>query len=127
MAESFEMPSQKQEPQPILEQERVKQLIERRKIDPEDFKLLEDLAEFPNAMFIELLHNMFNMNKDKSLTVLEREIESMKRRGEQLKGTAHDPEAFKKKVELLETMHVFASKYDWAVCYNLVRVFEEKE
>ncbi len=125
MPESFEFKGEKR--LPILEQSRVKELIERREIKPEDFELLEELAAFPNRLFIELLHNMFNMNKDKSLLVLEREIESMKRRGEQIKGTAHDAEAFKQKFELLETMHIFASKYDWAVCYNLVRVFEEKD
>lgn len=121
------MPSPKKEKPSILDQDRVKELIQNRDIKPEDFPLIEELAKFSNRLFIEMLHNTFNGQKAKSLQALESDIKSTQRKAEQLKGDSHLTTKVSEQLALLELMKRFASKYDWTVCYNLVRVFEEKE
>lgn len=107
--------------QSVLEEKDMKRFIERRKISPEDFPLIERLAQFPSDLVIGELHNTFNMLHERAVGDIEERIRILE---EQItKGNR--PHAVKSK-ELLETMLQFARKYDWETCYTLVRIIEER-
>lgn len=46
-------------PQSVLEEPDVKELIKSRKINPEDFYILEELAKTPKRLLIMDFHNFF--------------------------------------------------------------------
>jgi len=100
----------------VLEEEDIKKFIERRQIRPEDFYLIETLARFPTDLVIGDLHNMFNVHHGKSPGEI-RKILSLAK-----EGSLH----YVKRKTLLETILQFAEKYDWATCYNLVRILEDR-
>lgn len=94
----------------IFDRREVQDLIKSRHVKPEDFHLLEKLAGFPKDLIISELHNLFNMNHEKSGKELESMIEQ-----------ARDDE----QKDLFETMLRFYKNYDWTASYNLVRVLEK--
>lgn len=99
----------KPDAQKLFDTPTMKRFLVNRNIATEDFPLIERLVTFPKDMIIANLHNMFNMNKERSGHELELSI----------KTTSDDTHR-----ELYETFLAFYNKYDWAVCFNLVRVLE---
>ena len=98
----------------ILSKERIREFIENRGIQTEDFCLIEKLASFPKNELIVGLHNMFNTHKERSGIELEGVIKFYKIRNED------------DRAALYETALEFYKKYDWPASWNLVRVLEEK-
>jgi len=96
----------------VLLEPELKRLIEKRGIRPEDLPAIEELSVYPNELIILLLHNHFNSNKERSAEELERII-----------GYTNDPDHLR----VYELFRQMLSSYDWATCYNLVRVLEERK
>jgi hypothetical protein len=96
----------------ILEKDHIQEFITDRKIQPEDFHLIEKLAAFPKDLLIRELHNMFNSYKERSGRELKMCIEH-----------AHSDEVR----SLLETALTFYEKYDWAASWALIRNLEKKD
>lgn len=95
--------------EPFAASRAMQRFIENRKIRPEDFSLLEELSRFPRDLIIECLHNHFNMNRERS----EKELLNL---------LTHEKGVLSK--ELYEKILSFLKKYDYSVCYNLVRILE---
>jgi hypothetical protein len=93
----------------IIGQKKFKDFIEFRKIKDEDFPLIEKMTTFPKELIIMELHNLFNMNHERSGEELERFI----------KNTTDE-----EKKDLYQSALNFYNKYGWATSYNLVRVLE---
>ena len=93
-----------------LDKKKVQKFITQREILAEDFSLIEKLVSFPKDMLITELHNMFNMNRDRSGKELEGLIER-----------SRDPQ----KTELFKIALEFCNKYGWETSWHLVRVLEE--
>lgn len=107
---------------PILEHPKIKDFIKRFKIPAEDMETIEKLAAFDINLIIECLHNHFNLNHERSVRMLELEIQSVEDRK---KGVSPDMlSALNRKQELYETILPFARKYEWRVCFSLIRVLE---
>ena len=123
--EEQQLNQEKKEEESILEEKDFKDLIEFRKINPEDFHLIEELSRFPKDFFIEL-HNYFGFSHENTVSDLERDIKHKK---EEIGRTGN-----KKLKSLLETRAEirslfleFAKKYDWITCMHLDRVFERRK
>lgn len=110
MEHTFKQQENEGERLPFFERVPVKIFVEERNIATEDLHLIETLSTFPKNMIIEELHNMFNMNKDRSGTLLEALIKN-----------SHDES---KKI-LYKIALEFFHRYNWATSWNLVRVLEE--
>lgn len=93
----------------VLQQESIKKFIEFRGVRPEDFYLIEGLAQFPKNLLIAELHNLFNMGKEGSAREIENLIVNSK-----------DDE----KKAMLKMALEFYNKYDWMTSLNLVRTLE---
>lgn len=100
----------------VLEEEDVKNFIERRQIHPEDFHLIETLAKFPPDLVVAEFHNTFTEDHEKSLDGIRRRISVLD----------NDPK-HAWRGEVLRAMLQFAEKYDWGACVNLVMVLEERK
>lgn len=87
----------------------IKDFIKDRKIDPEDVETVAKISNFPKSMIIKDFHNFFNLSRENSTQNLERSIEKV--------------EDIDRK-ELYKLMLSFSKKYDWTVCYGLVRIIE---
>lgn len=98
------------EPSSVLEREVVKDFIDNRRIKEEDWPLIERLAAFPKSHVIEWFHNWFNDDREKS--------------GESLNAAVNSSFVNPKQKEMCVVWLELYQKYDWAVCYNLVRVLE---
>ena len=94
----------------IIDRPELQEFIKDRKIRPEDFHLIEELATFPRDLVITELHNLFNMYHERSGGELERIIKNT--------------EDVSKK-SLCEKMLQFYQAYDWATSWNLERLLEK--
>ncbi len=110
MESNIEQGTRSKEKASVLENQKIQEFIRDRNIAPEDFHFIELLAAFPKDIFITCLHNMFNMNRDRSDKELERCIEISRNPNEQV---------------LYKTMLDFYRKHDWQTSYHLVRVLEK--
>jgi len=95
---------------PLLEDPDFKEFLSVRKIDPEDFQLIEKLSKFPKDLFLEF-HNFFNLGKNESVSQLEAMISY---------------EEDEQKKDFMETFLEFTKKYNWAASWNLCRLFEAR-
>jgi hypothetical protein len=96
----------------IVQEQDIADFINKRHIDPEHFSVIEELATIPKSVVIVHAHNLFNMYKERSAGVIEKGLASA------------ENEDTKRLYELLQTFH---SSYDWATCFNLVRVIERRK
>lgn len=87
---------------------KVLDFIKEREIKKEDFPIIQKLFTFKRDLVIKLLHNIFNTYKNES--------------GEELEYLANNAEGDSK--DLYISMLEFYRKYDWSVCFHLVRVLE---
>lgn len=99
----------------VLEEEDIKSFIERRKIRPEDFHLIETLAQFPSDLVTEELHNMF-VDREKSSERIKKRMSSLEEGKFQ----------YAKRKALLEAILQLIEKYDWATCNHLADVLERR-
>ncbi|MFH1404950.1 MAG: hypothetical protein ABIH21_02520 [Patescibacteria group bacterium] len=111
----------------VLDEQWLGRLIENRDIKQEDFPLLEELAEFPKEMFIELLHNHFNSYRERSLRELDVSLAEQDRLIERNQDNTVFIAQAEQNKKLLDAVKRFAEKYDWAVCYNMVRKYESRD
>ena len=95
----------------VMEEPNIRRFIERRGIQHDDFIIIEALAEFPNNLITMLAHNLFNSNQERSDEALERIISTTK------------DNDYKRVYDLFLQL---LKKYDWATCYNLVGILEER-
>lgn len=109
MEHNFEQSKKVEEQAPLLEREEVRKFIQFRNIKNEDLHFIEELAAFPKNLIIEELHNLFNMNKERSGIELENLIKTTS--GEERKA-------------MYKVALDFYSKHDWMTSLNLVRVLE---
>ena len=95
----------------VIKEAGIQEFIADRKISKEDFSLLEQLAKFPKGFFHDM-HNFFNLSKDRSVNELKNQIKG---------------QTYAEKKKFLETLLTFTEKYNWAVSWNLIRIFEERK
>lgn len=63
--------------QSVLQEPDVKELINSRGINPEDFYLLEELAKMPKRLLIMDFHNFFSFSRENSKKELEKLLVSI--------------------------------------------------
>ena len=110
----------------VLEEQDVKKFIESRNINSEDLHFLEELSLIPKRLLIMDLHNYFSFNREKSESVLERDIRDLEKRIHELT----DLELrglLEQRMKLYKLMSDFIKKYDWMAAWNLVTVFERRK
>lgn len=103
------VPKNHEEILPVMARSEIADFVGERAIKDEDIYLIEKLAAFPKNLIIRELHNLFSLSRENSGHELETLIQG-----------AQEPTV----KELLETMQLFYQKYNWAVCWNLVRILE---
>ena len=108
-------------PQSVLEEPDVKEFIKSRKIDPGDFYVLEEMAKMPKQLLIMDFHNFFSFSKERSEKELERNLSFLV-----WKMYKEDPE-LDQRIKLNKLLLEFVRKYNWAVAWNLVSVFERRK
>jgi len=96
---------------PISEEEEIKDFLQFRKIEKEDIPLIENLSRYPKLL--NEFHNFFNLLKEKSLDDLKRQIKNLEEEETERK-------------DFLSNLIKFAEKYDWATCFNLIRILERR-
>lgn len=105
--------------QSVLEELDVREFIESRKINPEDFYLLEELAKMSKQLLIMDFHNFFSFGRENSERELEKSLAFME--------TVKDDPLLEQRKKLNRLLLEFVRKYDWAVAWNLVTVFERRK
>ena len=103
-------------PQSVLEELDIKELIKSREISPEDFYILEELALISKQLIIADFHNFFSLNRERSAEELRKRIDLL---------TIDDLSQVRRK--LFGLLLDFVEKYNWAVAWNLVSVFERRK
>lgn len=96
---------------PVIGEPEMRRFIARRNIRPEDFATIQKLSVFPNVLLIELAHNLFNMDHERSGETLERYTNIAKREDHR---------------EIYRLLREFFMKYDWTACHSLVRILEDR-
>lgn len=125
-----EQPIEKSEKEPkepsVLEEEDFKEFIKRENIAPEGLKIIEDLSRYPKDFFVNELHNLFNLSKERSEHVLEDRIKQLE---ELVEETQDEKEkfVFGKTKEFLNLFLEITKKYDWEKSHILERHFEERK
>ena len=103
----------------IFGEQDVKEFIQSRKINPEDFYILEELALIPKQLIIADFHNFFSLNRERSQQELERTLTFLE--------TVKDDSLLEQRVMLNRLLLDFVRKYNWAIAWNLVAVFERRK
>ncbi len=102
-----------------MEESDVRRFIESRKIRPEDFYILEELAKISKRALIMDFHNFFTFNKERSGVELERSLTFLK--------TVKEDSLIDQRIKLNRLLADFIGKYDWTIAWNLVSVFERRK
>jgi len=89
---------------------KMQEFIKFRKVQSADFPLIEKLATFPKNLIIAELHNLFNLNQERS--------------GQELASLQQQYQDSERK-DLFATFKEFYDRYDYYVCLHLERVLEE--
>ncbi|MFA5188416.1 MAG: hypothetical protein WC460_03575 [Patescibacteria group bacterium] len=115
----------------VLADEDFKDMIEFRKIRPEDFSIIEELSKFPKNLFILNFHNFFTASKDNTVFDLklhikqrETQLESFLNSGQANNGRL---ETLQQEIKIFQLFLDFAQKYDWNTCDNLNRLLERRK
>lgn len=116
-SEGFIAPEQKLS---ILDDQDVQELIEHRKIQPEDFSIIENLSRFTKTELISNFHNYFTFSQENSTADLERDIAYY---NQQL-STDPNNDVVRRHKELSEWYLEICRKYNWATAHNINRVLE---
>jgi len=103
------VPKNQEERPSVMSRSEIADFIGERAIKSEDLFLIEKLVAVPKNLIIRELHNLFSLSRENS----GQELETLIQRSQ-------DPVT----KELLGTMKLFHQKYNWAVCWNLVRILE---
>ena len=101
----------------VLEEPDIKEFIKSRKINPEDFHFLEELSFISKQLLIMDFHNFFSFNKERSESELENLLALLE--NEKVPTSLSEP-----REKLYKLLLDFVRKYNWAVAWNLVSVFE---
>jgi hypothetical protein len=88
----------------------LKRFIHDRNIRATDFELIAGLMQVPSNVVIAEMHNMFNVNRDRS--------------GEELKLQMTRLAETDDRKKLNESFLALFDTYGWATCYHLVRILE---
>ncbi len=106
----------------VLHEEDVQELIENRKIQPEDYSIIDNLSQFTKTELISNFHNFFLNHKEISAQELEADIRLLDRR---LDSDPNNDETRRKK-EMSEWYLELCRKYDWATAHAVNRVLERR-
>ncbi len=104
----------------FLEDQDIKELIEYRKIQPEDFYILENLSKFPKTVLFANFHSFFQTIRGRSAEALVAIIAEI---DIQLDKNMHD-ESLRELKEIHEWYLEICRKYDWATADNINKVLE---
>lgn len=110
----------------FLEEEDFKNLIELRKIAPEDFHILEELIRYDKNFSIGMLHNFFSFSRENSHKDIGVDIKNLET---ELK-RADDAESkilLEKEISFLKLFLEFTQKYDYMAADHLNRVLERRK
>src|SRR3989344_3473051 len=96
----------------VLEDPEIQRFIKQREIKPEDFWIIETLAQVPQDFLIRHFHNHFNLNHERSVEKLERyqKINTL---------TNAENEIYNLYIE-------FTRKYDWMTSWHLNGILENR-
>lgn len=88
--------------------------------------MIEELSRYPKDFFVNELHNLFNLSKERSEHVLEDRIKQLE---ELVEETQDEKEkfVFGKTKEFLNLFLEITKKYDWEKSHILERYFEERK
>lgn len=106
-------------PQSVLEEQDVKELIEFRKINPEDFYLFEELAKMSQRLLIMDFHNFFTFSKENSKKELEKLLAS-------IESKEGDP-IWEQRKAMYGVFIKLLEKYPWTTVWNISSVFERRK
>lgn len=123
--QSMEKPEEEPKEPSVLEEDDFKEFIEFRKIKPEDFKIIEELSQYPKDFFI-YHHNSFGINQEIVKHDLEGEIKSRER---DIKETQDEKQKsfLEKEKKFAELFLEITKKYDSCVSKHLNVVFERRD
>lgn len=96
----------------------IKELIEFRKINPEDFYLLEELAKVSKRLLIMDFHNFFSFNRENSKKELERLLVS-------IESKEGDP-IWEQRRAMYGVFVELLDKYPWTTVWNIEVIFERR-
>ncbi|MBI2062427.1 MAG: hypothetical protein HYT64_01925 [Candidatus Yanofskybacteria bacterium] len=105
--------------QSVWEEPEVKAFIDSRNINFEDFYILEELVKIPKRLLIMDFHNFFSFAKENSEKELERALAFLE--------TVKEDPLLEQRKKLNRLLLDFVRKYNWAVAWNLVSVFERRK
>lgn len=106
-------------PQSVLEELDVKELIGSRKISPEDFYILEELAKMSKRLLIMDFHNFFSFNRENSKKELEKLLVSIESKD-------GDP-IWEQRKAMYGVFIKLLEKYPWTTVWNIASVFERRK
>lgn len=105
--------------QSVLGEADVKEVIESREINPEDFYLLEELAKMSKQLLIMDFHNFFSFSRENSKKELERLLVSIESKD-------GDP-IWEQRRAMYGVFIKLLEKYHWTTVWNIEVVFERRK
>ena len=94
-----------------MDEDDFRDMIEKRKIDPDDFAIIEKLSHFPKDLFIEY-HNFFSFSRENTLRDMERNLENLKNELDRIRqhGNTGIISLLENRIAFLATFIEFAKK-----------------
>lgn len=106
----------------IIDNERIQEFIEDRKINPKDFFIIEKLATLDKQEIIGSFHNFFNLSAEKSAEDLKGIIERREAMTTDGESEAKDKE---ETLTIYKLFHEFCTEYGPLASQHLERILEE--
>ena len=103
----------------LLEEQDIKELVEFRKIKPEDFYLLEELAKMSKRLLIMDLHNFFSFHRKNSKNELRKLLVYTE--------TRIDDPSLEERKAMYGLFLKLLENYDWTVVWNIEIVLERRK
>ncbi|GMQ94893.1 MAG: hypothetical protein BMS9Abin13_003 [Patescibacteria group bacterium] len=111
----------------FLKKADCQELIDRRKIAPEDFQIIEDLSHYPTEFFVAELHNFFSSNQEKSAQAIKDRIKQVNETLEKYPdATITATASLKEAIPLLVLFLEFTEKYGWMAAGHLNSLLENR-
>lgn len=110
----------------FLENADYQEFINRHKIKPEDFQIIENLFSYPTEFFIMELHNFFSFNKENSAQAIKDRIKHINETLKKCPEDRHAAPSLKEKIPFLELFLNFTEKYGWMAARHLNSMLERK-
>ena len=112
--ESYSKLINKESKNNIFLEKDIMKFIKRRKINEEDFYIIQNLSNIKKIIF-HTYHNFYTWNKDKSNTILSTQLENINK------------DEYKEMYNYICSFLEITEKYDWTTAWNLNSIFEKRK